>query len=91
LKQIENQDKTRYLITNFLLGDKGNKGLPGDHGVPGEKGVSGTPGEQGAQGETGSPGPAGLRGVNGDNGKPGAKGPQGWYLFINSVYYVKND
>jgi hypothetical protein len=62
-----------------------------DHGVPGDKGVSGTPGEQGALGETGSPGPVGPRGVNGDNGKPGAKGPQGWYLFINSVYYVKND
>jgi hypothetical protein len=55
----------------------GQKGDPGEPGLPGLKGDPGQPGERGEKGEPGSPGEAGPAGLPGPQGEVGAKGDPG--------------
>ena len=60
-----------------LQGAKGDKGDPGEQGLPGEKGDKGDPGEKGDPGADGAQGPKGDKGDTGAQGLQGEKGEKG--------------
>ncbi|XP_067094463.1 collagen alpha-1(VI) chain-like [Osmerus mordax] len=58
-------------------GPQGPLGDGGEVGTPGRHGISGKPGSLGAKGTAGDNGPPGHRGEKGDQGRPGDRGPRG--------------
>lgn len=58
-------------------GPPGEIGLPGSNGLDGSPGPAGTPGKPGADGPPGPPGPEGLAGHDGTDGQAGPPGPSG--------------
>lgn len=57
----------------------GERGDPGDAGVPGPLGMKGVPGDRGDPGLLGETGPPGNPGFKGMAGMPGTPGPKGNY------------